>query len=176
METEEAVLGCFKEVVKDPSGVVADLQEFLGTGGGDLGDEIKRLARQIAKFEGEVRGYAQQNARGMIEDKMFDDLVGPLNLLLRKRRDEMAGLEAQQALKDEGAEIAEQIRACFAEYAEQVDALEGAEWKPVLEQFGIKVTATQEELLVMGTLDPGLFTIACTLGIIANISPIQSTC
>ena len=163
VETEEAVLGCIKEVMKDPSGVVADLQEFLGTGGGDLGDEIKRLARDIAKCEGEMRVYAQQNAQGMIEDKMFDDLVGPLNLLLGKRRDEMAALEAQQALRDESAEVAEKIYACFAEYAEQVDALDSADWKPVLKRFGIAVTATHEELLVMGTLDPGLFTIARTL-------------
>ena len=163
VETEEAVLGCFKEVVKDPSGVVGDFLEYLGTGGGDLGDEIKRLEREIAKCESELRGYSRQNAERMINDKMFNDLAGPLNLLVDKRREEMAALVEQQALRDEGAEIDERMRACFAEYAERIDGLTGEDWKPVLHRFGVKVTATWEGLLVMMTLDPGLFTIEHTL-------------
>ena len=44
-----------------------------------------------------------------------------------------------------------------------IDGLDAEEWRAVLERFGVKVVANREELLVMATLDPGLFTIGHTL-------------
>ena len=163
LETEAAVMESFAAVVKNPTGLIAELHEHLTTGGGDLGVEMKRLGREIAKFEAEVRSHAQQLGRKKIEQKIFDDLVGPLNVLLGQRRDELAALEAQQKLRDEEAEIEEKIRGCFAEYADAIDGLDAEGWRAMLDRFGVKVTANQTELLVMATLDPRLFTIGHTL-------------
>lgn len=163
LETEAVVMESFSAVVKDPTGVIGEVLEHLSTGGGDLGDEMKRLVREIGKCEAEVRSYAQQLVRGKIEEKIFDDLVGPVNVLLGQRREELAALEAQQELRDEQAEIEEKIRGCFAEYADAIDGMDAEGWKAMLDRFGVRVTAGEKELLVMATLDPGLFTIGHTL-------------
>ena len=163
LKTESAVMGSFTEVVKNPTGVIEEVREHLSTGGGDLGEEMKRLAREIGKCEAEVRSYAQQLARGTIDEKIFDDLVGPVNVLLGQRREELGALEAQQELRDEDAEMEEKIRGCFAEYEDVIDGMDAEGWRAMLDRFGVKVVVGEKELLVMATLDPGLFTIGHTL-------------
>ena len=163
LETEAAVMESFGAVVKDPSGVIGEMHKHLGTGGGELGEEIKRIKREIAKCEAEWASHARQLSRRRLEQKIYDDLVGLLQVRLGELREELAALEAQQQLRDEGAEIEEKIRGCFAEYADVIDGLDAEEWRAVLERFGVKVVANREELLVMATLDPGLFTIGHTL-------------
>ena len=161
-ETEDAVKGCLTEVLMSPDGIVAELREHLGTGGGNLGEEIKRLRREIGQHVSELKSYARQLARKKIEEKYFDELVAPVNVLLAKRRETLAGLEEQQKLRDHEAEMEQKLLACFAQYAIGLDELDGDGWHALMRMLGVKVIATDDELLVMATLDPGLFTIEHT--------------
>ena len=169
-ETEAAVMGCLSEALKEPSGVIEELREYLGTGGGDLGDEIKRLRREITKREGEVKSYSQQRAQDKIEEKEFTDLVAPVRLVLTELRESLAALEEQQKLRDHEAEVEEKIRACFAEYRDDLDGLDANGWHALMLKFGVEVVSTDDELLVMASLDPGLFTIEHTSASMQNHS------
>ena len=41
--------------IKDPHGVIGELRQYWKTGSGDLGQEIKRLKREIGKCTNQTR-------------------------------------------------------------------------------------------------------------------------
>ena len=94
---------------------------------------------------------------------MFENLIGPINNLEDGYLRELELLEKQQRLNEDVVEVESRIRACFERFAEAVDNLDSDGVRALLRRFKIRIVGTRERMVVMGVVDPRVFTTERTL-------------
>ena len=101
---------------------------------------------------------AMQRAKELINQDMFENLIRPINNLEDGYLRELELLEKQQRLNEDAVEVESRIRACFERFAEAVDNLDSDGVRALLRRFKIRIVGTKERMVVMGVVDPRVFT------------------
>ena len=160
---EEVIWAHLEAALRDPSAIIADLRKHWQTGSGKIGQRIVRLRRDVQKVRSEKMNLVRQHARGVIDQQMLDELVGPVNLLLDKHEKNLGVLEEQRRLQDAADEVEKRIRAAFARYAAHLDEVTSEAKVALMSRLNVKVVASTERALVTAEIDPSVFTIEHTL-------------
>ncbi|MDE2959665.1 MAG: recombinase family protein [Chloroflexota bacterium] len=152
---DDQVCSCVKAMVRNPSGVIADLELNFRTGGGEIGKEIERLRGEVSKTEREEVRLVGLYRRGTIRVELLDAEMEMLTAKLADLRQRLLALEEQRTNEENVVAAAERIR----DYCENVSAgLEelGVDGKRALMfRLGIKVSAVQRDVMVTAELDSG---------------------
>ena len=154
--------------VRDPSAIIEDLKKTWKTSKGNLASRIARLERDIQKCRNERMNIVRQQARGKIDEQMMDDLIGPIAVYSAKLERDLAKLEQQKNLQDAADDAERRIRACFLQYAKQLDNLDFAGKRTLLSRLKVRLIGNKEKVLVTLEIDPSLFTIERTLACTSN--------
>ena len=152
---EEQVWTSLVAMVRDPSGVISDLELNVQTGGGDLGAEIERLQSEVARAEQEEARVLGLYVRGTIREELLDTQMVKLSDSLKDLRFRLAALEEQREREGSVAEAGERIREYCLMVSEELESLDADGKRALMSKLGVKVFAVKGDLMITAELDSG---------------------
>ena len=152
---EEQVWNAVVSMVRDPSGVIADLKLSFETGGGDLGEEIKRLESEMARVKREEELMLGLYRRGTVREELLDAEMAKLSASRADSQSRLASLEQQRASAETVEEAGERIREYCQRVSAELDDLDVDGKRALMFRLGIKVVAVKGDLLITAELDSG---------------------
>ena len=159
---EPAVLEPILALARNPGEIVADLKRMSEGGGAKLDQRKADLLAKVKKHRRELANVTMQQAKGWIDQQLFESLAAPINHVLAGLDKELAILEGQRKSREEWARTEERVRAAFANITKSLGELDYEGLKRLLRLLNVKVIGGPGKVLVTGLLDPSLFTIAQT--------------
>ena len=151
---EELVWSHVVSMVRDPSGAIADLELNFRTGGGDIGQEIERLRKEVQRVEQERKRMLRLYRRGKVDPDLLEADIEELSGSLSGLRERLSVLEEQQVQEESVASAGEHIR----EYCRQVSAgleeLDADGKRALMSRMGVKVLAVKGDVMITAELDP----------------------
>ena len=154
-----------RSIVRDPSGVIADLRRAAGDGGDELKRRISGLRARVQKCRSEEGTLVMQRTRRLIDQEMLEALIAPITNLRLQHEQEIELLLEQRALGESLDELEEHVRAMFDHYSNGLDSLDPEGRHRLLRLLDVRLTAGRGQVLVTGVLDPSLFTTGRTLAL-----------
>ena len=149
------VWGCVVATLQSPNGIIADLLSNVATGGGDLGEEKRRVEAELKRLHAEEVRIAALSVKGLFQEEVLESQMTKLILLRENLRSKLKELVEQERLVEEASEIEGRIRAHCERLLEGVDELDLNGKRQVLGALGIQVYATKEDWWMTGVIDPG---------------------
>ncbi len=149
------VWSCVVATLQSPDGIIADLLSNVATGGGDLGEEKRRVEAELKRLHAEEVRIAELSVKGLFQEEILESQMGKLILLREDLRLKLKELVEQEQLVEEAAEIEGRIRAHCERLREGVGELDFDGKRQVLSALGIQVHATKEDWWMTGVIDPG---------------------
>ena len=149
--------------LKDPQVLISDLQHFLSTGDGNVGEEIARLRREIRNLRRQEANFAALAKNPNFDIETVAAQNAPVLALRRELQKSLEDLENQQARRDEAAEVEAQIIEYCQTIGENIDSIGDFDHKrETLAAFGVKVWATKRAIKIVAFVNPEITTIART--------------
>ena len=155
-ELEATVWSHVCGTLESPEIAIAELQEFMETGDGELGREIARLRKEISKCR-----QAEANLLSLVNHEEFDpDLLrsqmAPISAMRKRHEEQLNQLEQQQALHDDAKEAERRITEYCRLVSEGLDKLDYDGKRSTLSAFNVRVTATREDVSIVAVVDPSV--------------------
>ena len=149
------VWGCVVATLQSPNGIIADLLSNVAKGGGDLGEEKRRVEAELKRLHAEEMRIAALSVKGLFQEEILESQMTKLILLREDLRLKLKELVEQERLVEEASEIEGRIRSHCERLREGVDDLDFNGKRQVLAALGIQVYATKEDWWMTGVIDPG---------------------
>ena len=107
---EEVVWRRVSEAIKDPGVLVAELQDHFDSGGGDLGDQMKALQRDIQKLKNRESKLIGLYGDDRIDLEALESQIAPIKALSDEKKKALLVLEEQQRQRDDAGELDRRVR------------------------------------------------------------------
>ena len=159
---EEVVWRLVSEAIKDPGILVAELRDHFESGGGDLGNQIKALKRDIQQLRGREARLIGLYGDGEFDREALDSQVAPIKALSDEKKKDLLILEEQQRHRDDSEELDRRVREVCQQVSDRLDNLDAEGRRAVYAAFGVSVQASLEELLITLTISYKCTTIGRT--------------
>ena len=160
---EPVVLEHIMAVVDNPEGFLAVVREEASGGGAKFQAQISPLERQLRKKGLEADKLGLQVSKGLMDQKRYERLVGPVNLMIERLEEELALLVAQRADSENWGVFEERVREALSSYKGGLSILDNEGRNRLMRLLNVRITYYHGRVVVTGELDPSLFTIAQTL-------------
>lgn len=160
---EEVVWRTLADALRNPAVLIAELQDHFATGGGNLGQEMVNLKREILDLKGQQRRLMEQRQMDYIDQGLLESQIGPVKALCDEKEQALRVLEDQQKHRDDATEVESRITEICEEVSKKLDGLDFKGKRATLAAFGVKVEATREEISITIVVDPKFTTIERTL-------------
>ena len=161
-DLEEVVWGEVCRVLRDPGIVIAELKDHLETGGGDLGQAMKGLEKEVRDLKGQQRRLMELWQKDMIDMELLEGQIAPLKTLCEEKEQELRVLEEQQRGRDDAAELESRIIGLCQQFSDKLDQMDFDGKRATLAAFSAKVNASREELSITMVADPKFTSIVRT--------------
>ena len=142
-------------MIQDPGAMIAALTMDVETGGGDLGEEVKRLERELARVEREEQRMLVLYQRGTVRVELLDSQMAELSASREDLQNRLISLEKQRASVETVEEAGERIREYCKKVRSEIDDLDADGKRALMYRLGIRVVAVPGDLLVTAELDSG---------------------
>ena len=160
---EEVVWNALADTIRDPSVLVAELQDHLTDGDGDLGSKMSELKREISDLRSQQRRLLELWQHDMVDQEVLETQLGPVKALCDEKEELLRLLEAQQRQNDDAADVAARLQEYCRLISEQIDRLDFDGKRAALAAFGVTVQASRQTLVVTVHIDPNVSSIGHTL-------------
>ena len=160
---DEVVWTVVVGAIRDPAVLVADLQEHLSTGDGDLGARMDGLRCAIADLKSQQRRLIELRGKDQIDEDILETQIGPVKALCDEKEKDLLLLEAQQQQIHDGEEVGRRVIEYCQELSEKLDDLDLEGKRATLAAFGVSYEATRASLTITVRIDPKCTTTARTL-------------
>ena len=121
---EEVVWRLVSEAIKDPGILVAELREHFESGGGDFGNQIKALKRDIQQLRGREARLIGLYGDEEFDREALDSQVAPIKALSDEKKRELHVLEEQQRQRDDLKELDRRVREVCQHVSDRLDNLD----------------------------------------------------
>ena len=91
-EFEDVAWRTLAESIRHPAVMVAELQDLFATGGGDIGEEITSLKREILDLKGQQSRLLELFQKTYIDENLLEGQIGPLKASSDEKGRGSAGL------------------------------------------------------------------------------------
>ena len=169
-EFEDVAWRTLAAAVRDPAVLVSELRDHFATGGGDLGQEMASLRREILDLKGQQKRLLDLFQKEFIDEDLLAGQIGPLKALTEEKERSLRVLEDQQRYRDDVSEVEARIFEACREIAKKLDTLDFEGRRAAFAAFGVKVQATREDMSMTVVVDPRVTTIGQTLACSPNWS------
>ena len=136
------VWNCVVASLQCPDGTIADLLSNVGTGGGDVGDEKRRVEAELKRLDAEEVEIAALDVQRVYRREVLHGRMAKLNLHRDELQLKLKELNQQERLVEEASEIEGWIRAYCERLREGLDELDFNGKRQVLAALGVRVYAT----------------------------------
>ena len=169
-EFENLAWRTLTEAIRHPAVMVAELQDLFANGGGDIGEEIASLQREIRELRGQQRRLLELFQKAYIDEDLLAGQIGPLKALSDEKERALGVLEDQLRQKDDAAEVERRIIAVCREVSKRLDSLDYEGKRATFAAFGAKVEATRENMSMTVVVDPKVTTVTTIEQTLASVS------
>ncbi len=152
---EEQVWSHVTATVRDPSGIIADLELNFRTGGGEIGKEIERLRREVRKIEQEEVRLLGLYQRGTIRVELLEAEMAKLSTSVEDRRGRLKALEEQRTKEENVVAAGERIRDYCLRMSASLEGLDADGKRALMSRLGVKVVVVKGDVMITAELDPG---------------------
>ena len=142
-------------MVRDPSGIIEDLELNFRTGGGEVGKEVEGLRLEVRKVEDEEERLLVLYRRGTVRLELLEGEMGRMTECLSRLRSRLAALEEQQKQEENAGLAGERIREYCERVAVGLDELDSDGKRELMFRLGVKVKAVKGDVMVVAEIDPG---------------------
>ena len=153
---EFQVLGIVLDALMDPAVLVSELHQHFATGGGNLGEEMKGLRREIQDLKGQQLRLIEMRQKDAIAQDLLESKIAPLKVLTDEKQGSLDSLEAQQRLHDGADQMEQRVVAMCKQFSERLGSLDFDGTRALLSAFGVKVVAVKGDLSVTMVVDPAV--------------------
>ena len=144
-----------KAMVRDPSGVIADLELNSRTGGGEIGKQINLLTGEVSKAEKEEVRLVSLYRRGTIRVELLDAEMEILSAKLQDLRQRLTALEEQRTNEENVVAAGDHIRDYCDNISAGLEGLDADGKRALMFRLGIKVSAVQRDVMVTAEINSG---------------------
>ena len=152
---EDKVWSAVVEMVRDPSGVIADLELNARTGGGDIGKEIDGLRVEVQEVEREESRMLRLYRRGKVRIEVLESDMEELSRSLEKLRERLTALEKQREQEESAGLAGVRIREYCRKVSAGLDELDTDGRRALMSRLGIKVFVVKGDLMITAEIDSG---------------------
>ena len=180
---EEFVWRRTSEILLDPDILVSEFRRHFATGGGDTGQEMAKLRREIRDLRSQQMRLLELRGRDVIDQDLLELRIGPLKALCDEKERSLRVLEEQERLQDDAADMERRIVGQCLKLAERLGNLDFEGKRAMFAALGLKVEATRDDVSITVVLDPKFTTtertLACSSGsaysfVIADLKEVVS--
>ena len=162
---EEVVWNAVSGAIRDPAVLIADLQEHLVSGDGDLGVKMDHLRREIDDLKSQQRRLIELRQKDLIDLGILETQLGPVKALCDEKAAALRVFEEQQKQNDGADEAGRRVAQYCQAISEKLDDLDFDGKRATLAAFGVRFEATRDSLTITVKLDPNCTTIGHTLAL-----------
>ncbi len=159
---EEVVWNALVDTIRDPSVLVADLQDHLTHGDGDLGAKMRELKREISDLRSQQRRLLELWQHDMVDQYLLETQLGPPKVRCDDKEQALRLLEDRQRQNDDAADVAARVEEYCRLISERIDSLDFDGKRAASAAFGVNVQATRRNLAIAVRVDPNVTTIEHT--------------
>ena len=154
---EDQVWSHVVAIVRDPSGVTADLELSCRTRAGELGQEIERLRGEVQKVEQQDVRLLDLCRSGTFRLELLVARMEGLSTLLVDLRARLAELDEQRAREENALAACERVREYCLMVSASLEGLDVACKRDVMMRLGVKVLVVQGEVTITAEIDLDLW-------------------
>ncbi len=137
-----------------PDEIIRDLLSNIETGGGDVGEQKRKVEAELRRSDGKERWIADLYRRDLFRLEVLESQMAKPMLLRAELELKLKELSGQGQLAEEASEIEGRVRAYCARLCQELDELDFSGKRQVLAAFGVQVTATKRYWSMTGLIDP----------------------
>ena len=152
---EDQVWSQVVAMVRDPSGIIADLELNVQTGGGEIGKEIERLRSEVRKAEQERVRVFRQYRRGKAPEELIDAEMEQVSAMLEDLQRRLKALEEQRESDENTAAAGERIRHYCRMVSAGLEGLDADGKRALMLRLGVGVLAVKGDLMITAQIDSG---------------------
>ena len=154
---EDLVWSHVVAIVRDPSGVTADLELNRQERAGELGQEIERLRGEVQKEEqGEVR-LLKLCREGTLRLELLVASMEESSTLLADLRVRLAELDEQREREENALAACERVREYCLMVSAKLEELDPACKRALMARLGVKVLVVEGEVTITAEIDLDLW-------------------
>ena len=151
---EEVVWRRVADAIRNPAVLVAELQHLFEDGGGDTGEVIGDLKREIQELKNQQYRLIELRQKDMVDQEILEAQLAPLKILYDEKVQSLGVLEAQLEQRGDIVEMERRIVELCNSVCDSLDDMDFDERRATLAAFGVKVVATRDELLIQLVVSP----------------------
>ena len=148
--------------IRNPDIISHEISLHAATGQGDLGDEVKRLRREIDGLKAEEQKLLGDYLKDIFSQDALEGRAAQVKLALQEKEQSLSVLKEQQRAKEDAAKSGERVAEYCQRFWEGMDGLDLEGRRALFSAFDVKAVATREELQITITVDPAATTMSPT--------------
>ena len=150
---EDQVWSRVVAMVRDPSGVIADLELNCRTRAGELGQEIERLRGEVQKVEQQEMRLLDLCRGGTVRLELLVARMEGSSTLLADLRARLAELDEQREREENALAARERIREYCLTVSEGLEELDSACKRELMMRLVVKVVVAEGDVMVTAEID-----------------------
>ena len=151
-EFEETVFVGLADALRNPAVVLAELEEFLETGEGDIGEKISDLNRKIQECRKKEARFLALFGDREIDQDLLKKQVEPVKAYRDECESSLAQLEKQRKLDMSADRLRAFVEERCRELSEGLDDMDFQGKKALLGALGVQVVAVRGEVSITMTV------------------------
>ena len=152
---EDQVWSHVVAMVRDPSGIIADLELNARTGGGEIGKEVERLRSEVRKAEQERVRVLRQYRRGKVPEELIYEEMEQVSAMLEDLQRRLTALEEQRERDENAVAAGERIRDYCRVVSAGLEGLDADGKRALMLRLGVKVLAVKGDVMITAEIDSG---------------------
>ena len=162
-DLEDVVWRRLSKAVRNPAVMIADFEQYMNAGQGDLGQREAELRREKNDVQKKQSRLIQLYEVDEIDVDLVKSRIAPLQVRLDDLNARIGGLEEQRKQQDDAAEAGHRIAQYCEELSEKLDGLDVECKRAVLNAFGVRIEATRQRMAIAVEVAPNSTAIGHTL-------------
>ena len=162
-DLEHQVMGGLANALRNPGVVMAEIEQFLNTGQGDLTQLMADLQRKVRDCRSRESRFLTLFGDAVIDEDSLRSQIAPLQELRRECEVQLDELERQRQLAQSAGRVRDQVLETCNDLAHGIDRLDYDGRRRMLGVLDVKAVAQPGEVSMTMTLSGKCTTIARTL-------------
>ena len=153
-DLEEVVWRRICDAIGNPAVLVAELLSHFETGGGDIGEVMSDLKREVQGLKSQQHRLIELRQKDMVDQEILEGQLAPLKALYDEKQQALRVLELQLEQRGGAVDLERRIFELCDSFSETLEGMDFDNRRAVLGTFGVKVTVTREEISIRLVVGP----------------------
>ena len=142
------------DAIQNPAVLVAELKSHFETGGGNIGQAMSDLKKEIQALKAQQGRLIELRQKDMVDQEILEGQLAPLKALYDEKQQALRVLEVQLEQRDDVAEMERRVLEMCNSVPKTLDEMDFESKRATLAAFGVKLSVTRDDLLIRLVVGP----------------------